>query len=168
MPEAKPAPQSLREKVQARRAALQSNTTETFDVPGYEGILKVRYRVLSWREITRINERVGKIKGLDDADTQLYVAADTLIVASEAVYDAGLDADKEGDDQPAGPKWGVQLAHDLGFPDPTTPRQAVFAIFARDTQVITHWQTVMGWQDGENETVDGDLVGESEGLPQSS
>lgn len=160
---------SLREKVQARHAALQAARTTAFDVPGYEGVLRARYRVLSWKEIGRIGERILKIKDIDDATRELYQAADTLILASEAVYDPELDkARKDGDPPPEGLKWCQQLAHDLGFPDPQTPRQAVFAIFARETQIMTHYQTVMNWQDGENVEVDEELSGESEPPPQSN
>jgi hypothetical protein len=163
MPDKTPVVASLRDKVQARRAEMQQNTTETFDVPGYEGILRVRYRVLSWKEIERIGERVAKIKDLDGPTSRLYVMADTLVVASEAVYDASLDADrKDGDAPPEGPRWGAALAHDLGFPDPQTARQGIFAIFARDTQLVTHYQTMMAWQEGENERIGEDLAGESE------
>lgn len=159
---------SLRDKVQARRAALQKDRTVTLDVPGYEGILRARYRVLSWKEIGKIGERVAKIKDLDAAQRELWAAADTLVLASEAVYDAALDKDRKSDDDPPeGPKWCPQLAHDLGFPDPQVPRVAVFAIFARDTQIMTHYQTLMGWQDGENVEVDEELVGES-APPESS
>lgn len=148
---------SLRERVQARREALQRDTTVTFDVPGYEGILKARYRVLTWKEIGQISERVGKEKDLDRATHELYIAADTLARACESVHDAESEPGAG-----RGVGWCPQLAHDLGFPEPTTARQAIFRIFARDTQVVTHYRSMMDWQDGENHRIDEDLAGESE------
>lgn len=155
---------SLREKVQARRAALQKDTTKAFDVPGYEGILKARYRVLTWKEIGQVGDRIAKNeKDLDKATAELYIAADTLARACEAVYDADLDESRKDDDPlPSGSRWSPTLAHDLGFPEPQSARQAIFAIIARDTQVITHYRTMMDWQDGENQRIDEDLAGEAE------
>lgn len=153
---------SLRDKVQARRAELQADTSTTLDVPGYEGILRARYRALSLKEINQIAERVGKMKDLDATTRELYVYADSLVLACEAVYDADLDRSrKEGDPPPAGKKWGTALAHDLGF-EAANPRQAVFAIIARDTQVWAQYQTVLAWMDGENARIDEELAGESE------
>jgi hypothetical protein len=159
---------SLRERVQARHAELLADTSTTLDVPGYEGILRGRYRALSIKEINRIAANVAKIKGLDADTRELYLYADHLALACEAVYDADLDNDhKEGDPPPAGKKWGPSLASDLGF-EATTPRQAVFATIPRDTMLWSHYQTLLAWQDGENERIADETVGESEPLTSSS
>lgn len=160
---------SLRDKVQARRAALQADTTVTLDVPGYEGILKARYRALSLKEINKISNNVAKMKDLDPSTRELYVYADSLSLACDAVYDADLDETRtDAAPLPAGKRWGPALAHELGFPEPTTARQAVFAIIARDTQIWSHYQSLLDWQDGENDRIDDELAGESEGPQPSS
>jgi hypothetical protein len=153
---------SLREEVQARRAQLQADTSVTLDVPGYEGILRARYRALSLKEINRIAANVAKVKGLDADTRELYTYADSLALASEAVYSAKLDKGrKEDDPPPQGKKWSPGLASDLGF-EAANPRQAVFAVFARDTQIWSHYQTLLAWMDGENDRIDEELAGESE------
>lgn len=160
---------ALREKVQARHQQLVEQTTETFDVPGYQGILRVRYRVLTWKEIRRVGRNVGQIPDLDDETRELYVAADHLVTACEAIYDADLDEDVgEDDPPPAGEKWSPALAASLGFEGVRSPRQAVFQIIARDTQVMTHYEAMMDWQDAENAQASEKLVGESGGPSQSS
>jgi hypothetical protein len=160
---------SLKDRVQQRSRQLRVEQAETFDVPGYEGILRARYRALGLKEIDQIAERVGRIKEIDDTTRKLYVYADHLVRACEAVYDAELDkTHRKGDPPPEGQRWSAQLAHDLGFDGPETPRQAVLAIIARDTQVYTHYLTVMAWMDGSNQQADEDLLGESEPPPLSS
>ena len=161
--------QSLRDKVQARRAELQADTSVTLDVPGYEGILRARYRALSLKELGRIGERVAKLKDLDASTRELYIYADGLVLACEAVYDANLDDGRNDDDPPpTGKRWGAPLAHELGFPDVAgAARQAVFAVISRDTQIWSHYQSLLAWMDGENDRIDDDLAGESV-PPQSS
>lgn len=154
-PDATPAVEpSLRDQVQARKRALTANVTEVFDVPGYTGILKARYRILNWPEIRKIRDRAELDAKGDDAVRELYVAAGQLVAACEEVIRADSD-------NSTGMKWGVALAHELGFPEATSPRQAIFAIFPRDTWVVTHWQQLVAWWADEGEGMDEQLVGES-------
>jgi hypothetical protein len=152
---------SIADEFQARRAELQADVTETFDVPGFEGVLKVRYGLLGQKQIDLLGERIAKIKGLDSTTRRLYLMADTLVLSSVAVYPAKLhDPDKPVD----GPKWSPAVASALKIEGATTPRQAVIAVLTArsDTYVGVHYQDVMAWQGGENERVDEELEGESE------
>lgn len=145
---------SLRDLVQARRAALAGNVTEVFDVPGYTGILKARYRILNWPEIRKIRERAERDAKGNDALQELYVASGQIVAACEEIIRA--DSGKS-----TGKTWGVELARELGFDEPTTPRQAVFAIIPRDTWVVTHWQELVQWYADEGADIEDLLVGES-------
>jgi hypothetical protein len=143
---------SLRERVQARREALQAQQSITLDVPGYNGELRARYRLIDFREARRINERIDTLRDLDSATRELYIAADTLVIACEAVLDAeGHEFDP----------WSPELAHSLGFPDPQTARQAVFAVIFRDHWVIQHAIEFETWVAGEVQAVTEELAGES-------
>lgn len=153
------APQSLKDRVQARRKALQANHTKTFDVPGYEGILKARYRVLTLKEMTRAENRADNEK-VDEETRTLYMFADVLVAACDAVLDA------ETDEPAVGGKWSAALAEDLGF-DVKTPRQAVLAIIERELVLTNHYREMRAWQEGAVALVDEELAGESE-PPQSS
>lgn len=147
--------QSLKDRVKARREALQRNTTKTFDLPGYDGILKVRYKVLGLKAMTRAEDRSDG----DDVDNQtrmLYMAADVLLAATDAVLDA--DTGKPAADG----RWSAALAQDFFGVQVGTPRQAILAAFPRELMLMTHYRTVRAWQVGEIPVIDGDLAGESE------
>lgn len=143
---------SLRDRVQARREALQEQQTITLDLPGYGGDLRARYRLIDWRQARRINERVSELRDIDSATRDLYLAADTLVAACETVIDAG--------GHEFGP-WSADLAHSLGFPDPQTSRQAVFAILLREHWVMAHALDLEAWVEGRSLVVTEELAGES-------
>jgi hypothetical protein len=150
---------SLAERVQARRAQLEARHTLRLEPPGYSGLLSVEYRPLSYSEVRAIARRHERIQ--DEATQELYMAADNLIAASIDSYDIS------GDEEVAlGLRWGVELAHVLGFRDVVgdefTPRQALFACFARDTSVVTHYGQYAGWLTDVEEQLDQE---QAEGFP---
>lgn len=155
--------ESFRALVQARREELQAGHTIDLDVPGWEGVLRARYRPVDWREMRRIGARVNRDRSnVDDFTRELYVAADTIVAACEEVLKPN-GAGWKG----TGQRWSAELAHALGIEDPQTPRQAIFALFGSDRLVARHFAELNAWMEGENREVDHELVGESE-PPRSS
>jgi hypothetical protein len=145
-----PALGSLAERAQARREELQKRHTVCLEPPGYEGLLEVEYRVLTYADIKKIaarNERVS-----DDAMRDLYMAADGLLTASINSYEIVPG----GGRRELGFGWGVQLGLALGYDvEDLTPRQALFACFPRDFLLFTHYNSDYNdWLQGTTDSVD--------------
>lgn len=147
-------PASMAERAEQRRRHLLSQNTETFDVPGYIGILRVEYRAMDYKELRKIAARHQRVK--DDADQELYIAADTLIAASENSFEV-LPGEKEGEERvrELGLTWGLSLARELGVTTPgDTARQAVFAVFPQKTWLTQHYTDYTDWLRGIGVQVD--------------
>jgi len=137
---------SLAERAAARRQQLLERTTTILDVPGYEGILQMEYRALSYAEIRRIGSRNGRIS--DDAAREQATSADMLIMASEQAYELDPETPDDFSKRKAlGMGWGVPLARNLGVQvsETMTVRQAVMACFAHDTWLVQHYREWDTW-----------------------
>jgi hypothetical protein len=146
---------SLAQRVNQRRAELQSQRTVTLDVPGYVGILAAEYRLLTWPTIRKIAHRHRKVR--DEGVRELYVASDTLLLACEQVF----EVKENGLSRPLGLKWGPELAVKLGvdnLPEASTNRQALIAIFDVDSRIVGHYSEYVEWQQGEGVEVDQEVV----------
>jgi len=130
---------SLAARAQARREALLDQQTTIIEVPGFEGILAMEYRAMSYGEGRKINQRHERQR--DDATRELYVAADQLIAASvNALELDGTEA------TPLDLRWGAELAQRLGIDvEGMTARQAMMACFVRDTFLTRHWADYIEW-----------------------
>lgn len=125
---------SLAARAQRRREDLLNRQTTVLEVPGYEGVLAVEYRALSYAEIRRISRRNERVS--DESTRELYVGADTLMAASVNSYELLEDGNRKELEM----GWGVTLARALGveIPDTMTARQALFACFPRDMLMTAH------------------------------
>lgn len=132
---------SLAERAKARRDQLLDRQTVTLEVPGYEGILEVEYRALSYSESRKIVARHQRQR--DDAVRELYIAADQLIAASINAYEITGDETRKALEC----GWGLQLARMLGVEvsEGTTARQAIFKCFARETLLSAHYIEYTEW-----------------------
>jgi hypothetical protein len=142
---------SLSERARARRQQLQRQRTVILKVPGWENWLEVEYRALSWAEMRMISGRHERIS--DDATRDLYVAADTLILASVNSY----ALDDEGKRHELGLHWGIELAQRFGVDvdEGTTARRAVMSFFFHDLQLMGHCNMDYGeWLQSTEEDID--------------
>lgn len=132
---------SLQARARHRRDRLLKHKTTIIEVPGYEGILAVEYRAISYQEGRKIAARQERQS--DEALRELYIAADQLIAASVNAYEVTDD----GDQKPLNMGWGVALARMLGVDiyEGMTLRQAVMACFVRDTFLTRHWAEYTEW-----------------------
>lgn len=148
---------SLAGRIAERRRDLERKTTEDFDVPGYEGILVARYKVVGYAANRKIGKRHESMPAWIKAE--LYTMADTLILANVDLLENGGD-DPAGH-RPLGLRWGVKAAQDLfrcQLPDNATARQAMFAIFPDDMKLMRHYGDVSQWILGNNPRIDDDLA----------
>lgn len=132
---------SLAERARERRRQLETRHTTVLEPPGYEGLLAVEYRVITYGDVRKITQRHERIQ--DDATRELYSAADHLIMASINSW----QIEPDGSRHKLGLRWGRELAQELGIElsDTLTARQAVFACFPRDIFVANHFAEYMSW-----------------------
>ena len=144
---------SLADRAAARRKQLLERKTTILEVPGYEGILSMEYRALSYPEGRRIQSRNQRIS--DDAAREIASAADGLIMASEMAFEHDPES---GDLKPLGMAWGIPLAQSLGVKvsETMTVRQAVMSCFAHDIWLMNHWNEYSIWAGNAQLDVDED------------
>jgi len=139
---------SLQARAQARREVLLDRQTTRLEVPGYEGILEVEYRAMTYAEGRKINARHERQR--DEATREIYTAADQLIAASVNAYEITPEGAKE-----LNVGWGPALAKMLGIDvEGLTVRQAVLACFTRDTFLTRHWAEYVEWLSSAEADVD--------------
>lgn len=150
---------SLADRMKARRASLEKQKTEVFEVPGYEGIFAVEYRMLGWSRIRQITRGHAQVK--DPGQRELNSAVDTLLVATVQLLEVTATGHK-----PVSGGW-LDLARALQDPsDPEavklpnnpTPQHALLAIFGVEARVMTHYGEYESWLNGQRQRVDEDVV----------
>jgi len=116
-----PVSNSLAGRMASRSEELAKNTTEVFPLPGWEDILGVELRVLSYTTIRKIGQRNNKVR--DEVTSELYNLTDQIAAATEGFVEI------EGEKQtPIDETW-VSLANKLpDAPDSLTLRQAVLFV----------------------------------------
>lgn len=138
--DAGPAPGSLAERMRARREALEKNTTTTWDLPGFDGILAVEYRALGYQALRKIVKRHDSQP--DEALEELYIACDSLIAATVEVYEIN---ETTGKLVATGERW-LELARRAGvdLPDNPTQRQALLALVP-DAAIVSLYLRYQRW-----------------------
>jgi len=150
-PLAVPGLSSLAELAEARRAAYAANKSETFDVPGFGGQIKARYRLLTYRERRQMVSRIGSENLPTEVDRDLSLFADTLINACESVVRVNPD----GSTTDLG-RWDPRLAEQFGYSHCENARQAVFAILEIEDAVVDHHYDYHMWADSVSSGLDKD------------
>lgn len=125
-----PAAGSLAERLRTRRESLEKDSSRTWDLPGYEGILAVKFRAIGYQALRAILHRHADLD--DEGLMELYVGCDTLMTATDEIYEVTDD----GSHNPLGERW-IELARraELPLPDNPTQRQALLALVP-DTAVM--------------------------------
>jgi hypothetical protein len=150
---------SLADRMAKRRSAIERRKTKTLEIPGYEGILEVEYRLLGWQSIRKIQARHEGLT--DEGLQQLYSAADTLITAREETYEI---PENGGQPRPLGENW-IELARRSGatLPENCSQRQAMFLLFVHDMRLMEHYGQYERWARGLDSEVDDEVVSDFEG-----
>jgi hypothetical protein len=151
--------QQLRE----RRKEIAKERTLDLVVPGYDGLLLVRYHRIPREELAKF-----ALKAQRGGDKEAVNSnADLLIRCCEAVlYRAGEDADPEPLNEDSGEPTTFSsgtLGDLLGF-DEESARDAVYGLFspegARVLASDSHAEALIAWQQGKPEQIDQELLGE--------
>jgi hypothetical protein len=160
------APDSPKARARAMRAKLAADKSLDLIVPGYEGLLGVRYRPLGEDEWTTFARRIEAQAGDAGAvATGLEVAADLMIAACEAVIwrdalEVEWEVVNDDDDQPI--RFDVRLAEWLGF-EATTAREVVKGVFSpegvKPISPSVHGDAIAEWQRGNDQAINRALLG---------
>ena len=150
---------SLLDQLKEQREELKSGEHRLdLEVPGYNGMLVVRYKPVRWDVIEALTKKVRKDKS--GASKNVLASTDTLIEACEEVF---LRVNGELTTIPTAQGGPVQfdsrLASALSF-DAETARQVVAGVFPNEMGVIDHNIKYSRWLRDVTKEVDEDLLGE--------
>jgi hypothetical protein len=151
--------QSLLDQIKEQREDLKSGEHRLeLDVPGYNGMLVVRYKPVRWDVIEQLTKKVRKDKS--GVSKNVLASTDTIIEACEEVL---LRVNGELTSIPTGQGGPVQfdsrLASALSF-EAETARQVVAGVFPNEMGVIDHNVRYSRWLRDVTKEVDDDLLGE--------
>ena len=151
---------AFEQRMQDVRRQREQRTTETFDVPGFEGIVKVELQVLGYRRMTDL--AMGHVRQRDDSLRALYTAADQLLAATVAFHKVQPDGSLEPAD---GMTW-VMLAqaYDPALNVTIRPRAALIRLLDDGKGVTELHGEWYGWNTRGNEKVDGELTEDFPGM----
>jgi hypothetical protein len=151
-------PNSVMESLRAKHRELRESKTLDLPIPGYDGDLVARYRLLTMKELENIGNRVQK-QVKNQGDRVLRASLDAIIVACEGMYynrDGRLVPLSESisKDEPM-IKYDDRLieflALELREDDPLEPtlgpaRKTVLAVFGEnDIAILDHSRAIGQW-----------------------
>lgn len=158
-------PESIQQRLQRARQDIAENRTYDIDIPGYDGNLYGRYKLLDGPALNRIAQNVTKtIK--DKAERGMAASIDTLVTAcvEMRVRDGGRDlslAEVIGEEEPV--RYDMRLAEFLDFHtdlgEHPSARSVLRATFVgNDVAIGAHNQRLSRWMMGNGVSVDEELL----------
>lgn len=149
-----PAGNSMMDALRAKHRRITESLTKDIALPGYDGVLVARYRVLDFQqEIAKIGKRV-EVEFKTQAEQALYGAIDTMVLACKEL---GMwDRDSEEDDHfvsyqsiiglDAPVRYGPSLVEAMGWEKIDTARDVVFKVFGGvETMILGHGAQLNAW-----------------------
>jgi hypothetical protein len=140
--------QSFMDQLRARRTAIANDTKTTFDVPGYDGLLKATYKRMEYADVMQIVRRVA---GNDKSKDVLGAHADLLIRACTS-----LDA---VDGTHVSDGYDMTLAKFFGY-NTERAREVITYMFANDLAMAAHSNQVLAWMHASQPEITEDFQGE--------
>lgn len=163
-PALEPEAGGLLENLRRRRESLAADATTLLDVPGYGGLLTVRYRTLDAKAIKQIGKRAesaGRLSG-DEATAELNGGVDQIAASCVEVLVRDQETGALSPIDPSGEprRFDRRLAELLGF-EAENGRQVVYGVFGPDMHIMGTVKELTEWQTGASREVDEALAGES-------
>lgn len=141
---------SALERIRAKREAIASETTEIFDIPGYDGDLCARYRRMEWTEVRKVAERAA---GSRHPQSELHGQADIIAAACVELLLRTDPNDPEHferlgevDGEPV--RYDSNLCQMMEWPDIKSARETVRALFGNDMAISMHHSVILAWMSG--------------------
>jgi hypothetical protein len=160
----------VRDILLAKRREAEKNTHIDLDLPGFDGLLKVRYGALPPEEFAELVGRITAAQGQTGAAGAMAAAAansDLLIrscigILTPVSADAGAPYDLRVDEQDGEPLLlNRRLANFLGF-EVGSARDVVTGAFGNAPQpelaIADHVKKLMAWMEGAQGQINSDLT----------
>lgn len=152
--------ESIRDRIRAERESIAAEKSLDLVVPGYSGLLAIRYRSISDREMERYAARIQK-----ENDAGIRAGYDLLIEACEAIL-VRMETDQEfeilEDDDGDRVRFDIRLAEFLGV-EASSARETVAAIFSpegvQSLAAFDQAASVLAWLQGKSADIDPALLG---------
>ncbi len=165
--QAKPAgAASLMDSIRAKHQGIVDSKETTIPLPGYDGLLVAKYRLLNVKgELGAIGRKVEKAYKTV-AEQGLYGTIDTMIMACIEILTTKEDgtlvplSEFFGEDVPI--RYDARLADFVGLlqdVENKTARQVVFAVFGdNEPMILEHGRKLSGWMRDTTRDVDDDFL----------
>lgn len=144
-----------------RREDIGSEKHHDLPIPGYQGELVARYKLLDFKVMRQIMKRMEKNRAAGDS-RELLAQCDILIAACVEIF----TVDKKGELMPLDPnspdnpiKYDKRLSDGLGF-EASNGRQVVLGVFKNDIALTAHHGELVMWMQGMSDEADEDFLGE--------
>jgi len=158
-----PAPGSPKARLRAKREELRQKKEIDLIVPGYGGVLAVRYRAVKQEDFERLGQRIAQM-GADNV-TALDAAIDLLTESCVTMlYRDEPDQIFEPLEDDAGKPitYSPALAELLGF-EANTAREVVLGVFSpdgvKDLSPLVHGNALSEWMQGNDDRINRSLLG---------
>lgn len=145
-----------------RRKAQEERDPLDLDIPGYGGELVARYRVLSFEEMEKLQERGGKMAQVADKEAELKITMDTIAAACVGIFlreDDKLrplnEVDAKFGDEPV--RYDERLAEAVGVDSEGKVRVLIRRMFPTELSILAHLQRISNWMEGVNDVDDRDF-----------
>lgn len=156
------------DRLREQHGELSEDRHTDIEIPGYNGLLWCRYRLVDWDRLKEIQDNMTRSK---NPRKELHSQADTLAEACDQfLVKKGQDLiplNEEAGTGDAPVRYDTKLAAIIGF-DPLdhkgrpTARTCVLRLFNNDFAVSIHHNEVMEWMREARPEEDERLVGESQ------
>lgn len=158
---------SIRDALVAKREHNAAHRTTDLDIPGYEGKLFCRYKLLDSKRLNSIGDRVMKTMREND-ERALAGALDTLIAACDEFYVRYEGREiplREVIGQEEQVRYDSALATFLKFegelPETPTARSVAMALFLNnEIAIAAHNHSLSRWMMGNEAEVDAEFLGD--------
>lgn len=158
---------SMMSRLREQHQKLASATTIDIDLPGFNGELVAKYRLLDvTHELQKIGQRVLREFSNNPGEQALYGAIDSMVMACEGLFFRNADGELSPLSESIGPeeppiKYDTRLLEFLGLPPEDTARGTVLALFARNEPlIVSHGQQLARWMRDTTKGVQSDFLTE--------
>lgn len=154
---------SLFDGLREKHREIAARKTIDIPIPGYDGDLVARYRVLDvTSEMSGIAKRVAR-EFTNTMEAQLWATVDGMIVACEGIFasDKGGNlhplSEATGSDTPV--KYDMQLAQFMGFTGVGSAREVVMELFGHnEVAMLDHGSQLSRWMSNTSRRVNEEFM----------
>lgn len=176
-PETKPAvPPGVFAEIAKRHEEIRADKSLELWIPGYEGMIKVRYRLLHDEEMDKLVQRAGEVKPTEGIAGDRKISADTLVRMCDRILYRDDENDRELKDEKGPIRFerrfadfmqglGIQVGGEKAteivenFFSPRTDPDDPTSVRSYPNAMGRHFTAILQWYQGERDKIDRELLG---------